>query len=125
MTSALLATNAFTITALTRSDSKSTFPSKVQVKRVDFDNHSSLVDALKGQDALIITLSARSEVVKLEDALVYAAAEADVPWILPNEWSPDTANEGLLRDMKVFEAKRMFMPLSEYPLVCDLVMYLL
>jgi len=40
-----------------------------------------------------------------QTALVEAAVEAGVGWILPNEWSPDTANEELVRDVVVFGSK--------------------
>ena len=35
----------------------------------------------------------------LHDKLIQAAAEAGVPWVLPNEWSPDTAHEGLAKEV--------------------------
>jgi hypothetical protein len=37
--------------------------------------------------------------------LITAAGEAGVPWILPNEWSPDTGNEGLVQEVSVFGPK--------------------
>jgi hypothetical protein len=41
-----------------------------------------------------------------QSKLIKAAGYAGVPWILPNEWSPDTANEDLNKDVAVFHSKR-------------------
>ncbi|KAG4437294.1 hypothetical protein IFR05_007232 [Cadophora sp. M221] len=106
MTSALLAAKKHTITAITRHDSTATFPAGIEVAKVDYNNPSSLVSALKGQDALIITLSGHTpNLQETEKAIVTAAAEAGVPWIFPNEWSPDTANEALVKDVFIFGSK--------------------
>ncbi|KAH7417670.1 hypothetical protein BKA64DRAFT_658546 [Cadophora sp. MPI-SDFR-AT-0126] len=106
MTSALLAANKHTITAITRHDSTSTFPPGISVSKVDYSNASSLVTALKGQDALVITLSGQApNLQETERMIIGAAAEAGVPWIFPNEWSPDTANEALVQDVFIFGAK--------------------
>lgn len=95
----MLKTGEHNITAITRSCSTSTFPPDVTAQPVDYDDPSTLVAALRGQDALVITLSGRSAIEETEAKLVRAAAEAGVKWILPNEWSPDTANEALVRDL--------------------------
>ena len=73
-------------------------------KTVDYNKPKTLVEALRGQDALIITLSGHAP-KEAESQLITAAGEADVAWILPNEWSPDTANEALVRDVFVFQPK--------------------
>ncbi|KUJ17869.1 NAD(P)-binding protein [Mollisia scopiformis] len=97
MTEALLKTGKHTITAITRLDSESKFPDGVIVKKVDYEKPETLVEALIGNEALVITLSG---FVRKESQmqLINAAGEAGVPWILPNEWSPDTANEALVKD---------------------------
>jgi putative NADH-flavin reductase len=59
ITEALLKTDKHTVTAITRNDSKSKLPQGVHVKHVDYDDHVSLVEALRGQDALVITLAAQ------------------------------------------------------------------
>ncbi|KAK0100448.1 hypothetical protein ONS95_008398 [Cadophora gregata] len=106
MTSALLTGKKHTLTAITRHDSSATFPPGISVSKVDYTNPSSLVTALKGQDALIITLSGHTpNLHETEKTIVAAAAEAGVPWIFPNEWSPDTANEDLVRDVFIFGSK--------------------
>lgn len=89
------------ITAITREDSKSALPEGVASAKVDYENHQSLVEALKGHDAFIITLSVWAT-PGTQSKLLKAAADANVPWVLPNEWSPDTADEGLTSDVRSF-----------------------
>ena len=69
---------------------------------MNYDNHDALVDALQGQDAVVITLSVFSGPGQ-QEKLLKAAADANVPWVLPNEWSPDSAHEGLTRDVPHFD----------------------
>ena len=73
-------------------------------KKVDYKKPETLVEALRGQDALIITLSGHSP-KDTESQLINAAGKAGVAWILPNEWSPDTANEEMVKDVFVFQSK--------------------
>lgn len=97
MTEALLKTGRHTVTAITRKESTGKLPEGVQIKTVDYNDHASLVEALRGQDALIITLSVMAP--KDQDGkLIKAAAEADVPYILPNEWGTDSTNKTLCED---------------------------
>ena len=102
MTEALLKTGKHTVTAITRVDSNSQLPEGVEVKKVDYSNPSSLVEALQGQDALIITMGAMAPPDQ-QSKLIQAAADASVPWVLPNEWSPDTSNEALVKDVFPFQ----------------------
>ena len=102
MTEALLKTGKHTVTAITRVDSNSQVPEGVEAKKVDYDNPSSLVEALQGQDALIITMSVMAPPDQ-QSKLIQAAADASVPWVLPNEWSPDTAYEALVKDVFPFQ----------------------
>lgn len=104
MTEALLKTGKHTITALTRADSQSKLPEGVISKRIDYSNPDTIVEALRGQDALVITLSGFAP-HDIDLALIKAAGKAGVPWILPNEWAPDTANEDLVKDVVVFQPK--------------------
>ncbi|KAH7361020.1 hypothetical protein BKA65DRAFT_578064 [Rhexocercosporidium sp. MPI-PUGE-AT-0058] len=106
MTAALLAGKKHTITAITRHDSTATFPAGINIARVNYSDPASLVSALKGQDALIITLSGHTpNLQQTEHTIVTAAAEAGVAWIFPNEWSPDTANDALVKDVFIFGSK--------------------
>lgn len=104
MTEALLKGGKHTVTAITRSGSQSVLPDGVTVKEVDYSKHDTLVQALKGQDALVITLGGFAP-KEVQDSLIDAAGEAGVPWIFPNEWSPDTAHEGLVKDVAMFAPK--------------------
>lgn len=99
-----------TVTAITRQESKAQFPAGVQVKRYTPDDPASLVDALRDQQFLIITLpGAGAQTQGLELALVRAAAEAGVPYVMPNAYGPDPMNETMMKQILVgfpfFEAK--------------------
>ena len=93
------------MTAITRLDSQSKFPEGVTSRKVDYSKPETLVEALQGQDALVITLSGYAP-KDTEMQLINAAGEAGVPWILPSEFAPDTANEALVKDVFVFQPKR-------------------
>jgi hypothetical protein len=97
MTKELVATGKHNVTAITRADSTTKLPDGVRVAKVDYDKPETLVEALKGQDALVITLSVFAH--EQQDKLIQAAGDAGVNWILPNEWSPDTAHEGLAKEV--------------------------
>ncbi|EMC99192.1 hypothetical protein BAUCODRAFT_146168 [Baudoinia panamericana UAMH 10762] len=101
ITEALLKTGKHSVTAITRADSQSNLPDGVEQKTIDYSKHESIVEALRGLEALVITLGARSGIKETEEKLVRAAADAEVPWILPNEWSPDSTNEGYLEDLAI------------------------
>lgn len=98
----LLKTGKHTVTALARSGGSSNLPTGITTKSIDYSNPSTLVEALRGQDALVITLSAQAP-PDTQMKLIEAAAEAGVSWILPNEWSPDSDNEGLRKDVFLFD----------------------
>jgi hypothetical protein len=99
MTEAILAAGKHTVTAITRQDSKSMFLEGVEVRKVDYGSQESIVSALRGQDALIITLSGTAPVVDLQKKLIDAAVEAGVRWVLPNDWGFDTTNPALIKDI--------------------------
>jgi uncharacterized protein YbjT (DUF2867 family) len=104
VTEALLKTGKHTVTAITRIDSRNKLPEGVTTKKVDYNKPETVVEALKGQDALVIISSNRTpEETNMQ--LIKAAGEAGVAWILPNEWAPDTANEALVEDVFVFQPK--------------------
>lgn len=87
------------MTAITRQDSQTELPKGVQVQKVDYDKHDTIVSALRGQDALVVTLSGQSDIESIEKKLIAAAEEAGVGWILPSEWGYDTSNQGLIDDI--------------------------
>ncbi|KAK0853293.1 hypothetical protein LTS02_012036 [Friedmanniomyces endolithicus] len=105
LTEALLKTGNHDVTALTRADSQSKLPEGVKTKTVDYSKPETLVDALRGQEALVITISGRAPIKDIEEKLVRAAGEAGVTWILPNEWSPDSADDGIVKDVFLFGMK--------------------
>ncbi|PLB48511.1 NAD(P)-binding protein [Aspergillus steynii IBT 23096] len=97
ITEHLLKTGKHTVTAITRPNSTSQLPEGVQVARVDYsgDDDSALVDALRGQQVLIITMAVmapRDTTVKL----IRAAAKAKVPYVQPNWFGHDSQNPKLL-----------------------------
>lgn len=104
MTEALLTTGKHTITAITRTDSQNKLPEGVISKKVYYDKPETLVEALRDQDALVITLGGHTP-KETQIQLINAAGEAGVAWILPNEWSPDTANEAMVQDVFIFQPK--------------------
>ena len=85
------------MTALVRSDSKSTLPKGVKVAQINYDDENSLVAALKGQEFLIITLAVRAP-PETHSKLVKAAADAGVPYIMPNIYGFDIFNKKLAED---------------------------
>ncbi|KXS16160.1 NAD(P)-binding protein [Gonapodya prolifera JEL478] len=96
---ALLATKNFSVSALTRPNSPNSVPDGAIAKPVDYDVFSTLVDALRGQDVLIITLSVAAP-PDTQEKLIRAAGEAGVKWILPNAWGG--SSEAIHRDMPMF-----------------------
>ncbi|SPO06740.1 related to oxidoreductase CipA-like [Cephalotrichum gorgonifer] len=85
--SEFLAQGKHTITAITRTDSNAHIPPGVNIAKVDYSDPTSLVVALRGHQALIITLPPASE--GIQGQLVDAAAEADISYIVTNGWGFD------------------------------------
>ncbi|KAF4999629.1 hypothetical protein FDECE_11446 [Fusarium decemcellulare] len=100
---ALLQKNIHTITAISRSDSTATFPDNVTVLKGDYSNENFLISALKGQDVLILQLGPK--VMKAQEPLIRAAAEAGVPYILPTEFGIDI-EAPLTREMAMMAEKK-------------------
>ncbi|KAI0407848.1 putative oxidoreductase CipA [Xylaria palmicola] len=92
---ALLNGGKHEVTALTRGDTEIT--QSVKIAKVSYDDPTSLVTALEGQDALVITISVRAP-QGTQDKLIEAAAAANVPFILPNEWGIETSHGSLGAD---------------------------
>ena len=102
---ALLDAGHFNVSILTRSDSGATFPDGVTVKKGDYSSSSFLESALKGQEVLVITLNALAP-QETQSALIKAAANAGVPWVIPNEYSQDGSNEKLVEIVPVLAFKK-------------------
>lgn len=96
ITRALIEQGKHRITAITRANSNATIPQGVHdIKQVDYDSHTSLVEALKGHDALIITMNVLAGPTA-QASLIAAAKDAGVKWIMPNEYGIDPAHNNQL-----------------------------
>jgi uncharacterized protein YbjT (DUF2867 family) len=88
---ALIKDPSFTVTVLVRESSKSTFPPKVAVTRIEDDfPHAALVAALQSQDVLISAVG--PEAKDAEYKLVEAAIEAGVRRFFPTEYGLDNSD---------------------------------
>lgn len=111
ITKALLAKNRFTITAITRHGSTAEFLPGVKVALVDYNDQGSIIEALVGKDALVITTSVWAP-KDTSTKLIKAAAAAKVPWILPNEFgmyntdeaAEETVGPGKREDRELIES---------------------
>ena len=102
MAQSLVETGRFNITAISRPESKSPIPGHVKIATADYSSHDNLVAALRGQDALIITLSIFAP-PNTQEALIRAAADAGVQWVLPNHWGVDVEDPAVRREVPAFE----------------------
>lgn len=87
-----------TVTAITRADSTSELPAGVQKQTVDYSSHESLVEGMRGQDALVITMAVTAP-PESQEKLIRAAADAKVRWVFPNEWGTDSLDEEVAKDV--------------------------
>ncbi|KAI1478648.1 hypothetical protein F4774DRAFT_419247 [Daldinia eschscholtzii] len=99
LTEHLLKNGKHVLTAITRHDSTKTFPEGLRVARVNYSGNddTEIVEALRGQQVLIISMSVH-EPRDTVSKLVRAAAKADVPYILPNWFGHDAVNDALCED---------------------------
>lgn len=105
LASALLGQGKHTLTAITRPDSTSAIPAGIHsTKKASYDDHAALVEALRGQDVLIITLNALAP-KDSSTKLIDAAADAGVSWIVPNGYGLDPAQEQLGADVLIGPAQ--------------------
>lgn len=82
----------FSVTAISRSDSTTTFPPDVHVKKVDFKSEESLTAALAGQDALVCVIGTMATGEQLR--LVDAAVAAKIKRFIPSEYGLNTRTVG-------------------------------
>ena len=89
----LLAENSLTVSVLTReSSSTASFPAGVKVHKVpDSYPESALVEAFKGQDVVLSTLSLRN--LGPQKTFVDAAVKAGVKRFVPSEFGADLTND--------------------------------
>lgn len=103
----LLASEQFTVTAITRAESISTFPSAVKVQKGNYSSLEFFQSALQNQDVLIIVLSGTAP-KNLQSRIITAAAAASVQWILPCEFSPDTGSAAMCEGVSVLGSKKQY-----------------
>lgn len=89
------------MTVLTRKGSKHIFPVGVTVKRVDYSSVPELVEALRGQDALINTSNIIESIPQIN--LIDAAVAAGVYRYLPSEYGLNT-NKPDIGELPIFKA---------------------
>ena len=106
---ALLADSAFDVTVLSRADSKATFPSNAKVIKVDYSDKAALREALKNQDVVISTIGGEGVASGFGEALVHAAIDAKVKWIIPSEFGLDV--EDPLANIPLLNSKRIVVDL--------------
>ncbi|EMD00615.1 hypothetical protein BAUCODRAFT_62406 [Baudoinia panamericana UAMH 10762] len=92
MSKALVEGGKHKVTAITRPDSTAKIPTGVARAEVDYSSHDSLVEALKGQDFLIITMNVMAPPGS-QEKLVDAALDAGIKFIMPNEYGGKYSDE--------------------------------
>ncbi|KAJ3022705.1 hypothetical protein HKX48_005475 [Thoreauomyces humboldtii] len=85
------------LVALTRAESTSKVPEGIRTVHVDYDQPATLVAALQGIDALVITMAVTAPRGQSEK-LIRAAAQVSVPWVIPNEYGTDFTQSALQKD---------------------------
>lgn len=95
----ILKTGKHIVTAITRRNSTNKLPEGIKVSHVDYsgDDDTALVEALRGQQVLIITMSVTAP-PDTTSKLIRAAAKASVPYVLPNWYGHDPTNKALCDD---------------------------
>ncbi|GAB7350133.1 hypothetical protein MBLNU459_g0805t1 [Dothideomycetes sp. NU459] len=96
----------FSVTAIQRPNSTSTLPDGVKVVKAEYggdSDDSQLVEALRGQEALIVTMAVtapRDTTLRISRA----AAAAGVSFVLPNWYGHDDAANDLCKDSLLLPA---------------------
>lgn len=103
---ALRDVKTFKVSVLTRKSSKSTYPEGVGILKTDDDlPYDQLVQALKGQDALVLAFSGSQKDNSIK--LANAAFEAEVKHIIPAEFgSCDSADPEALDILSLYRLKK-------------------
>ena len=102
----LLSAGTFTVTVLSRSSSKSTYPDLVHVAHISDDPpFQEFVDVLRGQDALVVTFAGSNS--DLQIRLADAAAQAGVKRFMPADFgSCDSSSPRALDLVPIYRAKQ-------------------
>ena len=80
--------SGFNVTAISRQESTATFPAGVTVKKVDTTSAAALTDALKGQDAVVSTVT--TVAADAQKIFIDAAVAANVKRFIPSEFGYNT-----------------------------------
>ncbi|KAF2647433.1 NAD(P)-binding protein [Lophiostoma macrostomum CBS 122681] len=88
----IMKTGKHTVTAISRFGSKSPLPKGINIANVDYENEDSIINALKGQNFLFISVAVTAP-PDTQDKLIRAAGKAGVPWIMPNGYGSDPDNK--------------------------------
>ncbi|KAF2014362.1 NmrA-like family protein [Aaosphaeria arxii CBS 175.79] len=103
---ALLATEQFNVSVVSRPESKATFPSTVNVIRSDY-SIESFESAFKGQDAVVSTVG--NDGFEHQQKIVEAAIKAGVKRFIPSEFGIDTTRADVQAHLPIVMAsKRKF-----------------
>ena len=100
---ALVEASVFNISILTRQSSTSIFPSNIHVHKTDY-SEPDLVDALKGQDAIVSTIGGAG--FQEQKKIIDAAVKAGVKRFLPSEFSANTMSPSVLDLVPLSQAKK-------------------
>jgi saccharopine dehydrogenase-like NADP-dependent oxidoreductase len=98
----ILINKGFHVSAISRTDSKSVFPSAVAVIKTAFDVES-LTKALKDQNAVIY--AAPSQPLTQQESVVDAAVAAGVKWFIPSEFGHDCTDERVVEKLPPLKGK--------------------
>jgi putative NADH-flavin reductase len=103
---ALITSEAFNVSVLSRESSKSTYPESVTIIRTaDKPDVSELAHALKGQDAIVCAFS--GSLVDEQYSLADAAKQAGLKRFIPADFgSCDSSSEQALRLVPLYEGKK-------------------
>ena len=103
---ALLSTNSFAVTVLSRSSSKSTYPESVHDVRIsDQPSTEELVKVLRGQDAIVVVFAGSNDDLQIQYA--DAAAQAGVQRFIPADFgSCDSSSPRALELIPLYRAKQ-------------------
>ncbi|MCJ1466174.1 hypothetical protein MMC07_004793 [Pseudocyphellaria aurata] len=95
----------FTVSVLSREGSSSTFPSHIKVHRIDGSYpEDQLLAALKGQDAVVLTLPPTD--VQLHKNVIDASIKAGVKRFIPSEFGSDTSEQVIVDAVPINKAKQ-------------------
>ncbi|PYI07974.1 NAD(P)-binding protein [Aspergillus sclerotiicarbonarius CBS 121057] len=114
----LVKTCHHTVTGLTRTDSKNKLPEGVKPAYINYDDESTLVTALQGQQSLVITMSIMAP-PDTQSKLFRAAAKAGVPYIMPNGYGSDFTNDVLAQETRRGDVIRKSLREIEETNVCS------